>query len=390
MYNTGEPREQKEKKWECEQCGKKFVCNSALNEHMNVHSGAKPYACDMCDARFNHKAAVNLHRMKHTGEKPKKRKIHPGGPRIRIKEKKFVCEECGHKYDSSSALSQHMNIHTGEMPYACDMCDQRFNFKAGLKHHKMMHTGVEPYNCDLCPAAFFKKKGLEQHKLKHTGEKPFKCDLCDYACTRKESLEYHRYTHTGETPFKCDFYGCTAEYAKPGSLRHHKMQHGQPPKICKVCHEKFRDLISLKRHMMIHTGEKLHTCEQCSKTFVEASSLKRHMNSHIYRPPGTETKTKQVRQARKNPPVKKVEQFAPPQKNWASEYQVPTSAENGHNLFAPSLIINPEDTTSQHSQPSYHPYTTTVTQYSNLINNSWPTTAMDPDELRRRLLNSFK
>ncbi|CAL4066692.1 unnamed protein product, partial [Meganyctiphanes norvegica] len=122
--------------------------------------------------------------------------------------------------------------------------------------------------------------------------------MCDYECTRKSNMEFHKYTHTGETPFKCDAYGCNAEYSRPKSLRKHKLKHGPPPpQTCKVCHEKFPDMISLKGHLMTHTGEKPHTCDQCFKSFIDVSALKRHMYTHMYRP--FAQKTKQVRQTKK-------------------------------------------------------------------------------------------
>ncbi|CAL4084178.1 unnamed protein product, partial [Meganyctiphanes norvegica] len=174
----------------------------------------------------------------------------------------------------------------------------------------------------------------------------------------------------------------------------HKLQHGPPPpQTCKVCNERFSESVALKRHMMLHTGEKPYTCDQCFKTCLDQTTLKRHMYKHMYKP--LEQKTKQVRQRKRNPGVKKAITAVPAHKKWPpTEYQVPLVAENGHSsLVHQTWTINAEDTSSQPalshpplSQTSFHPFT--ATQYSNFVNNAWPST-LDPDELRRRLLNSF-
>jgi len=385
---------------QCPHCDSQFTIIASYQYHVRTHTGMKPFVCNECGKGFLTKSALRLHNRLHTGERPymcgycektfitlghlkMHQHVHTGG-----QDKPFECEHCGKGYQFQSTLMDHMNTHTGAMPYGCDLCDQRFNFKANLRVHKMKHTGERPYKCDICPAAYYLPKDLHNHKISHAGMKPFKCELCDYACTRKSTLVLHKYTHTGETPFKCDFYGCNAEFPKPRSLRKHKLQHGPPPpKTCKICHEKFTEISALKRHMMLHTGEKPHTCEQCFKTFIDESSLKRHMYMHMNKPFGQ----KKARASKKNPAVKKVDTVVPQavvpiHKKWPpTEYQVPVVAENGHSsIVQQTWTINAEET---NSQPPFHPFT--ATQYSNLVNNAWPST-MDPDELRRRLLNSFK
>ena len=108
------------------------------------------------------------------------------------------------------------------------------------------------------------------------------------------------------------------------------------------------------------------------------------MWSHMEKPPGS--KTKAIRQSRKNPVVKKT--IVKPvnvisQKTWETEYQVPL-AENGLNIYAPPLTTTVQNT---NNQQTFHHFT--PTQYTTIVNNAWPT-AMNPDELRHRLLNSFK
>ena len=41
-----------DRKHECEQCGKRFARRLALNDHKNVHTGARPYICEQCGLTY--------------------------------------------------------------------------------------------------------------------------------------------------------------------------------------------------------------------------------------------------------------------------------------------------------------------------------------------------
>ena len=40
-----------EKPWQCQTCGKGFVHENKLKEHINVHTSAKPFKCRYCPSR---------------------------------------------------------------------------------------------------------------------------------------------------------------------------------------------------------------------------------------------------------------------------------------------------------------------------------------------------
>ncbi|GMR32260.1 hypothetical protein PMAYCL1PPCAC_02455, partial [Pristionchus mayeri] len=61
---------QTERKYPCEECGKKYKGRGALIEHRLVHlegiENQRPFQCDLCDLRFRRKADANYHkRLKH-------------------------------------------------------------------------------------------------------------------------------------------------------------------------------------------------------------------------------------------------------------------------------------------------------------------------------------
>ena len=50
-----------DRKHKCEQCGKRFARRLALNDHKNIHTGARPYICEQCGLTFNNGGNISLH-----------------------------------------------------------------------------------------------------------------------------------------------------------------------------------------------------------------------------------------------------------------------------------------------------------------------------------------
>jgi len=55
------------KKFRCDTCGKGFVTSSFLSDHINVHTGAKPYLCKYCPMGFASKGTHAMHEKNHIG-----------------------------------------------------------------------------------------------------------------------------------------------------------------------------------------------------------------------------------------------------------------------------------------------------------------------------------
>uniref|UniRef100_A0A8C8BI80 C2H2-type domain-containing protein n=1 Tax=Otus sunia TaxID=257818 RepID=A0A8C8BI80_9STRI len=111
-----------EKRRVCHLCLKAFRTATLLHNHVNVHTGTRPYKRSDCDMAFVTSGELSRHRhYKHTLEK---------------------CFKCSlYKYSCASKMKQHTCSHTGERPYACDICSYTSKDAHKLKRHMVTHSG---------------------------------------------------------------------------------------------------------------------------------------------------------------------------------------------------------------------------------------------------------
>ncbi|XP_054636894.1 zinc finger protein 407 isoform X2 [Dunckerocampus dactyliophorus] len=170
--------QRKERKFECKLCERSFSEKWALNNHLKLHSGEKPYKCSWpsCHYAFLNLSAMKDHYRTHTGEKT------------------FLCDLCGFAGGTRHALTKHRRQHTGERPFKCKLCNFASTTQSHLSRHNRVHTGEKPYRCPWCDYRSNCAENIRKHILhtgKHEGVKMYNCPKCDYGTNSPIEFRNH-------------------------------------------------------------------------------------------------------------------------------------------------------------------------------------------------------
>ncbi|XP_054162124.1 zinc finger protein 62 homolog [Oppia nitens] len=170
-------------------CGYRTYCQSKLDDHMNSHSGRKPYRCpiDGCGATFTYKSNVS-HHLNGVHESLQLRCDHPG---------------CDRTFQNRRRLQNHKYWQHSPDPIKCTApgCDRTFPTRTEMYQHRLKVHVEELYQCNW-PGCEFQCKGtsaLTQHERSHSGYRRYKCDRCQYASNSKGLFNNHlKRKHSGE------------------------------------------------------------------------------------------------------------------------------------------------------------------------------------------------
>ncbi|XP_063930898.1 zinc finger protein 354A-like isoform X2 [Zophobas morio] len=279
------------KAWPCETCGKKYSSRNLLEEHINTHTGVRPYVCQQCGKDFASKYTFRAHEKTHE-----------------VRPRPFACQQCPKTFLSQQNLVQHERTHSGIKEYSCHLCGKRFGSAHNLEVHSIVHTGYRPFVCEICHKAFARKAEIRDHERTHTGERPYQCEMCGatfsqrsnlqshkrathlddkrYVCMdcgkgfkRRRLLDYHmKAAHTGERPFKCNV--CDATFVYPEHFKKHRRIHtGEKPFLCEVCGKAFNSRDNRNAHRFVHSDKKPYECLVCGAGFMRKPLLYQHMQT---------------------------------------------------------------------------------------------------------------
>lgn len=190
-----------QKNTECPECGRVLSNASALENHMRLHTGERPYTCSQCGKAFPSVRGLNRH------------------VKVHAEEKRYQCEQCGKSFVYHFTLTKHQLIHSGERPFPCKVCGKRFLAKADRSTHMRMHTGEKPFSCTLCGKKFKHRVALNMHMQGHRGEKRYVCPHCEKGFVDLGNFKRHKLIHTGERPFECK--ECGKRFTQSAHLKKH-------------------------------------------------------------------------------------------------------------------------------------------------------------------------
>lgn len=253
--------------------------------------GAKRrYKCDKCDREFNQRANLRRHQLVHSGEKP------------------FECAQCHRRFQQQGDLKRHMQRHVESAWYQCQLCEKKFMRVDRWKMHMKAHVDsgeVPEEDIPIIEETNGTTEGIEgdEDKTKNLGSHHI-CSKCNQTFLEPDELLVHTCADgnisvtsvTMETRGNEDVENSAANALVEGLDRNvatdadHSRTYSSSrsaskgkltnPHKCPLCNAYYKNVDSLKTHILKHSGEKKYKCDQCPKAFFTSSNLKIHKRIH--------------------------------------------------------------------------------------------------------------
>ncbi|XP_026140785.1 zinc finger and BTB domain-containing protein 41-like isoform X1 [Carassius auratus] len=253
----------------CHVCDLTFSSLFLLREHLNMHTGVRPYRCDECGKQFCQLVNYRTHLRSHS----QKASIH--------------CRVCSTIFETEEQLKQHLDTNHFEKEfYQCDFCKQIFTDLDMCKGHVEAHRQqAKRHLCLKCGASFRLRNSLLRHLELHS-RGIFSCSDCELTFPSKVSLLRHSFSHLGVLPYTC--LKCKRHFRLPSLYHNHECK---PESIqCMACLVFFQSQEDFDKHKKdtgcwghqgaLPTKTDEIRCMECGQVFASIEELKKHGSTH--------------------------------------------------------------------------------------------------------------
>ncbi|XP_034465762.1 oocyte zinc finger protein XlCOF28 [Hippoglossus hippoglossus] len=284
--------------YSCSVCNLQLPSKLELQDHMNLHTGARPYCCAECGKRFcqiyNYRVHLRTHAETKAGRltcrvcrvsfaSQKDLEVHLS--KTHFENEFYECDMCKHVFTSLELCESHVRLHKCTLPVVCEVCGRNFSSPKSLVRHrkKLCHRALK---CTDCSKTFTRKNALLKHSFSHLGLLPYTCVRC--RCHFRLAVLYRQ--HKCE-PERLHCVACLREFVSQQDFQQHKKDTGcwgnQEPKgdeiRCLECGQMFDSSEELKKHAGAH--QRVLKCAECGKGFRSALLLMSHMGGHAGQSP---------------------------------------------------------------------------------------------------------
>ncbi|XP_048250033.1 zinc finger protein 93-like [Haliotis rufescens] len=325
----------------CEVCGRRMSSKRALECHLRIHTGERPFHCSQCDRTYLCKSGLRRHKRKHDTATTQGYQLKVCFPNIKRKRlgketkdpDKSICDserkqERTTKTDSDASrldgagrdnlVVKHLTK-DGTADQGVFVIDDDVvpTFKDTQKHQGFKQSKVKDFNymCDSIPPSFVNVATANDSDENHTdrplvlgcrnpntqrhahdndaavigpvlgsnrvsGNLPGK----SFGMYLKSVLAQQNVEQIRKNPYQC--HSCQRCFARESVFEKHILSsncHLEDKKQvfdCVVCDKVYASRCILTRHMRTHTAEYPHQCDECGRRFHRRDNMLRHKNAH--------------------------------------------------------------------------------------------------------------
>ncbi|RZF39481.1 hypothetical protein LSTR_LSTR001002 [Laodelphax striatellus] len=265
-------RSQKNARFVCDQCHRKYSLASTLRRHKKYECGKEPmFACRLNYWHHFQNFQTKLGRLPALGLPNLNNNMvsTEGGADGQKMENKggFTCSACNKSYRWRSGLAEHVAYGCGKEPQF-QLVKVRSDLMIPEKRVVPVDVdvGLRPFQCHLCPKSYGRKSHLTRHQRYECGQRvaQFQCPLCPKRTRQKSNLRQHLMVHIAT-----DWRQALAFWTSRSLIKEYK---------CSACHRSYCRKESLRRHLTFECGkEPQFECTICGKRCKLKSNLQQHV-----------------------------------------------------------------------------------------------------------------